>query len=170
MLVDKQSELMSDLLFTVHQQGGDDVTWKPPIVTKKSEERKKEWKKKKKGKKSDCGRLDAGEWSRLASLVLWNFSRGVVSFADSGPSGCRRRLLAVRSEDDGSEVAICKCKCKCKCRDWEDKHTCPLYIALLACLTRIYGPSEVNTAFREKREASGGGEKIKRRFISFLLP
>ena len=30
MLVDKQSELMSDLLFTVHQHGGDDVTWKPP--------------------------------------------------------------------------------------------------------------------------------------------
>ena len=26
MLVDKQSELMSDLLFTVHQHGGDDVT------------------------------------------------------------------------------------------------------------------------------------------------
>ena len=32
MLVDKQSELMSDLLFTVHQHGGDDVTWKPPIL------------------------------------------------------------------------------------------------------------------------------------------
>ena len=31
MLLDKQSELMSDLLFTVHQHGGDDVTWKPPI-------------------------------------------------------------------------------------------------------------------------------------------
>ena len=31
MLVDKQSQLMSDLLFTVHQHGGDDVTWKPPI-------------------------------------------------------------------------------------------------------------------------------------------
>ena len=31
MLVDKQSELMSDLLFTVHQHGGDDVTWKPPM-------------------------------------------------------------------------------------------------------------------------------------------
>ena len=31
MLVDKQSELMSDLLFTIHQHGGDDVTWKPPI-------------------------------------------------------------------------------------------------------------------------------------------
>ena len=30
MLVDKQSELMSGLLFTVHQHGGDDVTWKPP--------------------------------------------------------------------------------------------------------------------------------------------
>ena len=28
MLVDKQSELMSDLLFTVHQHGGDDVTSK----------------------------------------------------------------------------------------------------------------------------------------------
>ena len=26
MLVDKQSEKMSDLLFTVHQHGGDDVT------------------------------------------------------------------------------------------------------------------------------------------------
>ena len=26
MLVDKQNELMSDLLFTVHQHGGDDVT------------------------------------------------------------------------------------------------------------------------------------------------
>ena len=34
MLVDKQSELMSDLLFTVHQHGGDDVTWKPPIAMK----------------------------------------------------------------------------------------------------------------------------------------
>ena len=34
MLVDKQSELMSDLLFTVHQHGGDDVTWKPPIAIK----------------------------------------------------------------------------------------------------------------------------------------
>ena len=32
MLVDKQSELMSDLLFTIHQHGGDDVTWKPPIL------------------------------------------------------------------------------------------------------------------------------------------
>ena len=32
MLVDKQSELMSDLLFTVQQHGGDDVTWKPPII------------------------------------------------------------------------------------------------------------------------------------------
>ena len=32
MLVEKQSELMSDLLFTVHQHGGDDVTWKPPIM------------------------------------------------------------------------------------------------------------------------------------------
>ena len=31
MLVDKQNELMSNLLFTVHQRGGDDVTWKPPI-------------------------------------------------------------------------------------------------------------------------------------------
>ena len=31
MLVDKQNELTSDLLFTVHQHGGDDVTWKPPI-------------------------------------------------------------------------------------------------------------------------------------------
>ena len=31
MLVDKQSALMSDLLFTVHQHGGGDVTWKPPI-------------------------------------------------------------------------------------------------------------------------------------------
>ena len=29
MLVDKQSELMSDLLFTVHQHRGDDVTSKP---------------------------------------------------------------------------------------------------------------------------------------------
>ena len=29
MLVDKQNELMSDLLFTVHQHGVDDVTWKP---------------------------------------------------------------------------------------------------------------------------------------------
>ena len=33
MLVDKQSELMSDLLFTVHQHCGDDVTRKPPIAT-----------------------------------------------------------------------------------------------------------------------------------------
>ena len=32
MLVDKQSQLMSDLLFTIHQHGGDDVTWKPPIA------------------------------------------------------------------------------------------------------------------------------------------
>ena len=32
MLVDKQSKLMKDLLFTVHQHGGDDVTWKPPCV------------------------------------------------------------------------------------------------------------------------------------------
>ena len=32
MLVDKQNELMSNLLFTVHQHGGDDVTWKPPIA------------------------------------------------------------------------------------------------------------------------------------------
>ena len=30
MLVDKQGELISDLLFTVHQHGGDDVTRKPP--------------------------------------------------------------------------------------------------------------------------------------------
>ena len=32
MLVDKENELMSDLLFTVHQHGGDDVTWKPPVT------------------------------------------------------------------------------------------------------------------------------------------
>ena len=31
MLVDKQSELMSGLLFAVDQHGGYDVTWKPPI-------------------------------------------------------------------------------------------------------------------------------------------
>ena len=31
MLVDTQNKLMSNLLFTVHQHGGDDVTWKPPI-------------------------------------------------------------------------------------------------------------------------------------------
>ena len=36
MLVDKQSELMSDLLFTVHQHGGDDVTRKPPIKSCKA--------------------------------------------------------------------------------------------------------------------------------------
>ena len=29
MLVDKQNELMSDLLFTVNQHGGADATWKP---------------------------------------------------------------------------------------------------------------------------------------------
>ena len=28
----------------------------------------------------------------------------------------------------------CKCKCKCKCHDWEDKHTCPLYIAFCSGL------------------------------------
>ena len=32
MLADKQNELMSDLLFTVHQHCGDDVTGKPPIT------------------------------------------------------------------------------------------------------------------------------------------
>ena len=32
MLVDNSSELMSDLLFTVHQHAGDDVTRKPPIL------------------------------------------------------------------------------------------------------------------------------------------
>ena len=32
MLVDKQSELMTDLLFAVHQHGGDAVTRKPPIL------------------------------------------------------------------------------------------------------------------------------------------
>ena len=31
MLEEKKNELMSNLLFTVHQHGGDDVTWKPPI-------------------------------------------------------------------------------------------------------------------------------------------
>ena len=31
MLVDKQNELMSNLLFTVHQHGGDDGTWKSSI-------------------------------------------------------------------------------------------------------------------------------------------
>ena len=41
MLVDKQNELMSALLFTVQQHGGDDVTWKPPIVELVSRERKK---------------------------------------------------------------------------------------------------------------------------------
>ena len=34
MLVDKQSELMSDLFYTVHKPGGDDLTWKRPIVIK----------------------------------------------------------------------------------------------------------------------------------------
>ena len=34
MLMEKQNELMSNLLFTVHQHGGDDVTWKPPILIK----------------------------------------------------------------------------------------------------------------------------------------
>ena len=32
MLVGKQNELKSEFLFTVHQHGGDDVTWKPPIT------------------------------------------------------------------------------------------------------------------------------------------
>ena len=32
MLVDQQSQLMSDLLFTIHLHGGDDVTWKLPIA------------------------------------------------------------------------------------------------------------------------------------------
>ena len=32
MLVDKKNELMSNILFTVHQHGGDDATWKPPIA------------------------------------------------------------------------------------------------------------------------------------------
>ena len=32
MLVDEQNKLMSDLLFTVHQHGDDDVTWKPPVA------------------------------------------------------------------------------------------------------------------------------------------
>ena len=36
MLVDKQSELMSDLLFTVHQHGGDDVTWNHPYTLRVS--------------------------------------------------------------------------------------------------------------------------------------
>ena len=36
MLVDKQNELMSDVLFTVPQLGGDDVTWKPPISEKEA--------------------------------------------------------------------------------------------------------------------------------------
>ena len=31
-------------------------------------------------------------------------------------------------------ICKCKCKCKCKCRDWEDKHTCPLYIAFCSGL------------------------------------
>ena len=38
MLVDKQSELRSDLLFTVHQHGGDDETWKSPITALGSNE------------------------------------------------------------------------------------------------------------------------------------
>ena len=33
MLVDKQRELMSDILFTVHRHGGDDVTWFDAILT-----------------------------------------------------------------------------------------------------------------------------------------
>ena len=55
MLVDKQSELMSDLLFTVHQHGGDDVTWKPPIwswiyaIERRIKAKLKELKKKKQG-------------------------------------------------------------------------------------------------------------------------
>ena len=32
MLVDKQSELMNDLLFTVHQHGGDDVKCKQKSI------------------------------------------------------------------------------------------------------------------------------------------
>ena len=32
MQVDKQRELMSDLLLPVHQHGGDDVTWKPQFA------------------------------------------------------------------------------------------------------------------------------------------
>ena len=38
MLVDKQNDLMSDLLFTVHQHGGDDVTWKLPISQDSSQD------------------------------------------------------------------------------------------------------------------------------------
>ena len=38
MLVDKQNDLMSDLLFTVHQHGGDDVTGKPPISLDSSQD------------------------------------------------------------------------------------------------------------------------------------
>ena len=35
MLVDKQSELMSDLLFSVHQHGGDDVTFSLVFLSNK---------------------------------------------------------------------------------------------------------------------------------------
>ena len=40
------------------------------------------------------------------------------------------RLIATKQYAD----VPCKCKCKCKCRDWEDKHTCPLYIAFCSGL------------------------------------
>ena len=35
MLVDKQNKLMSDLLFTVHQHGGDDVNLKTTYYTRR---------------------------------------------------------------------------------------------------------------------------------------
>ena len=38
MLVDKQNDLMSDLLFTVLQHGGDDVKKKPPISQDSSQD------------------------------------------------------------------------------------------------------------------------------------
>ena len=91
MLMEKQNDLMSNLLFTVHQHGGDDVTWKPPILIK-------------------LGVTTSSLWAPL-SLTQTNSERlneqlrATLNIPSEPPREWVRDILERRPQPDGYEAA-----------------------------------------------------------------
>ena len=69
MLADKQSELMSDLLFTVHQHGGHDVTWKTTIKLAADNLKKKKQQQQQQTKSCNAGIDFFKLWRRCIEAV-----------------------------------------------------------------------------------------------------
>ena len=104
MLVDKQNELMSNLLFTVHQHGSDDVTWKPPIAY----ERKPFRARVQEGEKVETG---APLLSNFPARAKWNVEPNLVpiffSFSNSTYHNNSNIILSFSTDNgDGSESVI----------------------------------------------------------------